>query len=145
MAYDTVLARLDTMLSALSIESPAAVSIKHVYTLPKASISAFPCWVIIPPESIEVVRSNGAVRSETDVFVCRYMGLQGSSWDTAAEIAQAFRQSAIVAFDNVTLGGDGLLLDQSFDAIELSRWGGRDVAVFDMRLTIRHQTAASIT
>lgn len=145
MAYDAVLARLDTMLSGLAISSPVMSGIKHVYTTPRASISEFPCWVIIPPEDIQVERTNAAVRTETDVFVCRYMGLQGSAWDTAAEIAQAYRQAAIVAFDNITLGGDGLLMDQQFEPIELTRWGNRDVVAFNMRLVIRHQAAASIT
>ena len=145
MSYPDVLARLDTMLSALAITSPVAESIKHVYTLPPKAVTVFPCFVLVPPDSIEIERSSSAMRTETPEIRCRYMALDGGDWAAAAEIAQAFREAAIVAFDNVTLGGTGLLLDQVFGRIELGKYGGRDVLMFDMTLRIRHDTATTFT
>jgi len=144
MTYADVVTQLDTMLSALSVTSPAS-SIKHVYTLPPKTVQVFPCWIVIPPDEIEVLRESSAMRTETPSIRCRYMNLDGGDWATAAGIAQAYREAAITKFDNVTLGGVGQLISQTFGGITLGKYGGKDVVMFDMTLRIRHQTPTAIT
>lgn len=145
MTWADVRAQLVTMLGELSITDPVADAIVHVYEFPPKAAQDFPCFVIVPPDDIEVERTSSAMRTETPVVRCRYMGLDGGDWATAAEIADAFRAAAIAKFDNITLGGTGLLTEQAVGPIELGKYAGRDVLIFETTLTIRHQTPASFT
>lgn len=151
MAWSAVVADLAATLAQLSITSPVALTIAHVYDAPPKVVQVFPAFVVCLPDTIEVERIDG-LRTETNTVRCRYLGLDGGDTATTAEIADAFRQAVVSAFDakvnghgGVTLGGTGILNDQSVDVIEFGAYAGKPVVMFETTLTIRHDTLVTIS
>ena len=151
MVWADVVADLTATLAQLTITSPVAVAIAHVYPEPPATVQVFPAFVVCLPDSIEVDRSDG-LRTETNAVRCRYLALEGGDAATTAKIADAFRQASVAAFDakvnghgGVTLGGTGILNAQTVDVIEFGAYAGKPVVMFETTLTIRHDTLVNLS
>lgn len=145
MAWPVVRAEIARVLRAVEITEPAQIHIAHVYEHPPRSVGEAPVFVIIPPTEIEITRGND-VRTETASVPCRYIDFDDGDTEYTAEIAAAFREAVIAAFDvETTLRGTGYVLDQSVDGIILDKYAGRDVVTFETVLTVRHDTFTEIS
>lgn len=151
MAWAAVVADLTAALGQLTITSPVTLAIAHVYDKPPKTVQVFPAFVVCLPDSIAVERTDG-LRTETNSVRCRYLALDGGDTATTAEIADAFRQAAVAAFDakvnghgGVTLGGTGILNDQTVDVIEFGAYAGKPVVMFETTLIIQHDTLVNIS
>lgn len=140
--WPEVRAHIAGVLEDVRITLPLPIDIEHVQEHPPKTVSDFPCFVILPVQDIEIDVLSGW-RTETREVACRYMGRDGQDYPQAAEIADAFREAAIAAFDSQNgLGGYGILLSRRAEGLGLATYGGLEVIWFDLILEVRYETGA---
>lgn len=140
--WQDVRAHIAGVLEGIEISEPVDARIEHVQQHPPAKIDSYPCFVILPAQSIKVDVLSGW-RTETREVACRYIGATGDDIALAGEIAEAFREAAIAAFDEHNgLGGTGSLLERRAEDFGVTQYGGRSVVYWDLILVARYETAA---
>lgn len=142
MGWPEVRAHIASVLADIEISAPLPERIEYVYQHPEKTVTAMPCFVILPSQYIDVEVLSGW-RTETREVACLFMATDGQDWALASESAEAFREAAIAAFDSHNgLGGYGSLLGRRAEGFDSRKFGGRDVIWFELLLTVRYETGA---
>lgn len=103
MDWNDVRAQLKTLLEAVSITEPIEETIARVYEFPPPTVQDIPCFIIGLP-ALKVERAP-SLRIKT-YRVRLSLLVRDADVDRAAEIADAYREAILDAFDaDVTLGG----------------------------------------
>src|SRR3990167_8161155 len=133
MAWTDIRAAIVARLELVSITSPVAQTVKKVYATPPPAIQDLPCFIIYPPRAV-IARGAGG-RTKLYTVRCRLL-VKDADLDRAADLADAYREAAIDAFDADVVLFNGALAGQDCEEAAGFLYGGVNYTGFDCLLSI---------
>ncbi len=137
MAYADARSRIKTVLAALAITSPTALSVTTVYEDPPATITDRPPVFILYGSAGQYDYTLGgvAIAEEVETERCRLI-MGDEQVKRAAEIARAFRAALLTAFKTESgLGGHGLIQRVVWEEVSGVIYGGKGYVAVDFLIT----------
>ena len=138
--------KLVGVLNSVAITDPSAQSIIRTYATPPGSVSDVPCVIIYPPAVDAVDRPTQGLRIKRYRVRLRCLVID-RDLDVGADIADAFREALIDAFDsNVTLSGTvvGITGPEAEEA-KMYLYNGKDYTGVDLFLGFEEKTNKAFT
>jgi hypothetical protein len=147
MTWADAKARIAVDLAAVSITSPVAQTIKHVYVDPPGSIQDLPCFIIYPP-ACKLERAN-SIRYKHYAVRLRLL-LSDEKLDRASALVDAYREALLDALDaEVTLEGTATLIEgpdiEEAADFEIPQGSGKHYTGFDALLTVHIREAKTFS
>jgi len=145
MTWENARGRLATVLGAVSITSPVAMSMAHVHETPPQALGETPCLIFEDPGGESTKFPGGTRRNGYAVEMKLVLAAERAQ--PGFDIVSAFREAIIAALDaEVQLSGNAIMVNQvSWDRSIIAEFGGRDFLTQDIFMNVHVDSSTTFS